>query len=109
MWVEVNEARAQLSVAVGGVQSAVAEQRPGRVETGPMSPGQPTITGAVVSRTVITWLEGAEAFPQASVATQVRVTVKLWGQGPGAVDTLRLTTGLGSQLSVAVTGAGDMG
>ena len=40
--------------------------------------------------------------PQSSVAVQVRVTLKLAGQFPGVVASLKLMLTVGSQASVAV-------
>ena len=40
--------------------------------------------------------------PQSSVAVQVRVTLKLAGQLPGVVASLKLIATVGSQASVAV-------
>ena len=51
--------------------------------------------------------EAETEFPQASVADHVRTTVKLFGQPPATVFSVKLTTKFWLQLSVAVTvGAG---
>jgi hypothetical protein len=61
------------SVALGLPSTTpLAEQTPASVLV-VTSAGQ-LIVGAVVSRTVMVWLTGAETLPQASVAVQVRVT-----------------------------------
>src|SRR5436189_38812 len=64
--------------------------------------GTPTSTGGMVSRTVINWLL-VEVLLQKSRATHVRVMRV--GQVP-LVAAVRVTAGLVSQLSVAVTMAG---
>jgi hypothetical protein len=58
------------------------------------------MTGAVVSITVIVWL-ALLVLLQASVAIQVRVSVKLPAHEPSARISLKLMAGLLSQLSVA--------
>jgi hypothetical protein len=64
------------------------------------SAGQ-VMTGGVLSCIVIVWIQ-VEAFPQLSVAFQVRVTTWLPGQLPKTSVSLKVITGAGSQLSVAV-------
>ena len=58
-------------------------------------------TGAVSSTTLMVWVK-LVAFPQASVAVQVRVMVFSWGQMPGVVF-VENTGVTAPQLSVAVT------
>ncbi len=91
---------AQLSVAVGGVHVATAEQRPGAAGR-LMFEGQGVRTGGVVSATVIVWTCDV-TFPQSSVAVHVRWIVKLLAQAPGRIVSEWLTDTLGSQRSVAV-------
>ena len=57
--------------------------------------------------TMTVWLQ-LELLPLQSVAVQVRVCVPVPGQAPGAKASVKVTTGLGSQTSVAV-GAGNTG
>jgi hypothetical protein len=73
----------QLSVAVAVPVAAGVE---GALQLMVMFAGQ-LITGAVISRTVITWLQDAE-FPQLSAAVQVRVITKLPAQLPAVVASL---------------------
>src|SRR6185436_8784488 len=61
----------------------------------------------VVSRTTTVWLHEA-LLPQSSVAVQVRVCVPVPEQVPGANESLNVTVGFASQLSVTV-GAGKTG
>ena len=63
------------------------------------------MTGGVLSFTVMICVAEAVLL-QASVADQVRKRVKLLGHVPGIVVWLKVTTGAGSQLSVAETIAG---
>src|SRR5687768_2175261 len=59
------------------------------------------ITGAVVSTTLMVWTQEL-LLPAQSVAVQVRVITEVLGQAPGAVLSVKVITGAGSQLSVAV-------
>src|SRR5439155_1403714 len=63
--------------------------------------GGQLITGAVVSTTLIVWLQEL-LLPAQSVAVQVRVMTLVLGQLPATVLSLCVITGAGSQLSVAV-------
>jgi phosphodiesterase/alkaline phosphatase D-like protein len=63
--------------------------------------GQFVNTGGVVSTTVMIWSHVAELL-QASVAVQVRVIVKLPGQLPDAVASLKVMRTLVPQKSIAV-------
>lgn len=56
--------------------------------------------GRVVSRTVMVWMAVA-VLPHASVALQVRVMMKAWGQGPGLIWSEDVMVGV-LQLSMAV-------
>src|SRR5687768_3680307 len=93
-------------MVTGLLQSSVAVAVPvllGSVEAEQsivVSAGQ-LITGGVVSVTLMVCTQ-LEELPQASVAVQVRVMVWLPGQLPGTVLSVKVTTGAGSQLSVAV-------
>jgi hypothetical protein len=82
----------QASVAVGGVKTGVAGH-----SMVVLAPGWP-ITGGVVSTTVIVWLHDTE-LPQSSVAVVVRVLLKVPGQEPGVVTSLKVMVRFGSQLS----------
>jgi hypothetical protein len=85
------------SVAVGGVNTGVAGQAIGDVcET-------QVIVGGVTSCTTMVPLQVA-VLPQSSVAVQVLVTLKLAGQVPGVVTSVKVTATLGSHASVAVGG-----
>ena len=59
------------------------------------------ITGAVISCTVIVWLQVLK-LPQTSVALQVRVITQLPAQVPAAITSEYEIAGAKSQLSVAV-------
>ncbi len=59
------------------------------------------MTGGVTSCTVMTWLQ-EEELPQLSVAVHVLVIVYLPGQLPGIVESVYVSVGIASQLSVAV-------
>jgi hypothetical protein len=61
------------------------------------------IVGGVISCDTIVALQVA-VFPQSSVAVHVLVTLKLPGQEPGVVTSLKVTVTLGSHASVAVGG-----
>ena len=63
--------------------------------------GGQVITGAVVSTTVMAWTHEL-LLPAQSVAVQVRVITMVLRQVPGAVLSVKVTIGAGSQLSVAV-------
>ena len=63
--------------------------------------GGHVIDGGLLSSTV-TVCKHVLLFPQASVASQVLVIVYSCGQAPAAVTSLEVTTGAGSQLSVAL-------
>ena len=65
------------------------------------SGGTPERVGAVVSRTVMTWVPVA-AFKQSSVAVQVRVRVKLPLQLPEVGCSEKVMVGAESQLSRAL-------
>src|SRR5690554_1330060 len=91
----------QISVAV---TSAVFGAGTSSTQSTVRSAGHPVITGAMLSDTVITWLAVA-VFPQLSVAVQVRVTNTSDGQSPVLVASVKPTSTLSSQLSVAVTTA----
>jgi hypothetical protein len=84
------------SVAVAVPKLGVAGQSIGR-----MNGGQVTI-GGVMSRIATVRLQEV-VFPQSSVAVQVRVTLTVPGQLPGVVTSLKVTTTLASQASLAVT------
>lgn len=84
----------QLSVTVGVTQLGVPEHS--MLD----APGNPLITGGVVSFTFMVWTPVA-VFPQASVAVQVRVNVYASGQEPAMVASTNVNVGV-EQLSVAV-------
>jgi len=84
----------QLSVAVGVVQEGVPEHS---IVDGP---GNPEITGGVVSSTLIV-CEAVAVLPQPSSAVQVRMMLYSFGQVPFVVTSAKLNTGV-PQLSVAV-------
>ena len=69
--------------------------------------GGQLIVGGVVSITSTVWLQEAE-LPLQSVAVQVRVTLYTPAQLPGVVASTKVTTGLGSQVSLAL-GSGNTG
>jgi Ni,Fe-hydrogenase III small subunit len=85
---------AQLSVAVGVAQDGVAEHS--MVE----GPGNPEITGGVVSSTLMVW-DAVAVFPQPSSAVQVRVMLYSFGHDPLVVTSAKVNVGT-PQLSVAV-------
>lgn len=89
----------QLSVAVGVVHDGVPEHS---IADGP---GNPEITGGVVSSTLITW-DAVAVFPQPSSAVQVRVIVYSFGHAPFVVTSANVKVGT-PQLSVAVGVAQD--
>src|SRR5436309_485649 len=66
-----------------------------------MAVGGQVMAGAIVSPTIMVWRQ-LLSLPQASVAVQVRVMTVVFGQLPGAVLSLWVMVGAGSQLSVAV-------
>ncbi len=66
-----------------------------------VGPGSAPITGGVLSSTFIVWA-AVLVFPHQSVAVHVRVTAYSWGQAPGVVTSLKVSTGEGSMRSVAV-------
>lgn len=70
--------------------------------------GQLVITGGVMSCKVIICIQ-LLAFPQLSVAVHVRVIRLLPAQPPGVITSTYVNTGVGSQLSVAVTVPVDAG
>src|SRR5207245_1759839 len=70
------------------------------VSSAPAAP----IVGAVVSTTVMVWLRVAEWLPLQSVASHVRVSVKVPGQVPGVVTSLTRFTVAPPQVSEAVGG-----
>src|SRR6266702_2614701 len=72
----------QVSEAVGGVKLGVFGHW--MVALAPAAP----IVGAVVSITVMVWCTWALWFPLQSVASQVRVSVKIPAQVPGVVTSL---------------------
>src|SRR5437879_10784243 len=72
----------QVSEAVGGVKLGVAGHW--MVALAPAAP----IVGAAVSTTAMAWLRVTEWLPLQSVASQVRVSVKVPGQVPGVVTSL---------------------
>ena len=84
----------QLSVAVGVTHEGVPEHS--AVE----GPGNPLMTGGVVSSTLITW-DAVAVLPQSSVAVQVRVIVYASGHDPAIVASTKVNAGV-AQLSVAV-------
>src|SRR5439155_1055809 len=88
------------SVAVGVAKDGVAGHW---IVVGP---GTVEITGAVVSTTLMVWLD-VELLPQWSVAVQVRVTLLACGHEPGVVTSAKVSVGLGSHASVAVGVAND--
>src|SRR5438045_2188806 len=57
--------------------------------------------GGMMSRTAMVRVQ-VVVLPQSSVAVQVRVKLNVPGQLPGVVTSLKVTTTLGSQASVAV-------
>ena len=91
---KVNVETPQLSVAVGVVHDGVPEHS---ILDGP---GNPDITGGVVSSTLMVW-DAVAVFPQPSSAVQVRVTLKSPGQAPFIVTSAKFKVGT-PQLSVAV-------
>src|SRR6266704_902463 len=88
----------QVSEAVGGVKLGVAGHS--MVALAPADP----IVGAVVSITVMVWCTWALWLPLQSVASQVRVSVKIPGQVPGVVTSLTRFTVAPPQVSEAVGG-----
>src|SRR5207253_5365810 len=62
------------------------------------------MAGGVVSTTVMVWLRVTEWLPLQSVASQVRVSVKVPGQVPGVVTSLIRFTVAPPQVSEAVGG-----
>jgi len=84
----------QLSVAVGVVHDGVPEHS---IVVGP---GNPEITGGVVSSTLIVWLAVA-VFPHPSFAVHVRVILYSLGHDPGIVISKNVRVGV-PQLSVTV-------
>ena len=92
----------QASVTVGGVNTAWY----GHSLITNITKGQ-LITGGVISRTTMVWLQLAE-FPQASLAVHVLVILYVPGQRPGVVTSTNVTAGFGSQASVT-TGGGNTG
>src|SRR6266702_166433 len=68
-----------------------------------LAPAAP-IVGAVVSITVMVWCTSALWLPLQSVASQVRVSVKVPGQVPGVVTSLTRFTVAPPQVSEAVGG-----
>jgi len=91
---KVNVGVPQLSVAVGVVQEGVPEHS---ILDGP---GNPEMTGGVVSSTLMVW-DAVAVFPQPSSAVQVRVTLKSPGHAPFVVTSAKFKVGT-PQLSVAV-------
>ena len=89
----------QLSVAVGVVHDGVPEHS---IAEGP---GNPEITGGVVSSTLMT-CDAVAVLPHPSSAVQVRVTVYSLGQAPLVVTSAKVNVGT-EQLSVAVGVAHD--
>ena len=104
---QVPGAVASMKVTTGaGSQLSVAVAMP--VAAGALEASHSTvaaigtvITGSVVSTTLMVCAPEIE-LPHASVAVHVRVIVDSCGQAPGAVASMKVTTGAGSQLSVAV-------
>src|SRR5438270_8644707 len=88
----------QVSEAVGGVKLGVFGHW--RVALAPAAP----IVGAVVSTTVMVWCTWPLWLPLQSVASQVRVWVKVPGQVPGVVTSLTRFTVAPPQVSEAVGG-----
>jgi hypothetical protein len=80
MWLADDDAMAQLSVAVGGVQVTDAPEGP--VALVVIFAGHPVITGASLSRTV-TSKEHVAALPAVSVKVYVTVVVPTGNVGPG--------------------------
>jgi len=91
---KVNVGTPQLSVAVGVVQEGVPEHS---IVDGP---GNPEITGGVVSSTLIV-CEAVAVLPHPSFAVQVRVMLYSFGQVPFVVTSAKVKVGT-AQLSVAV-------
>jgi hypothetical protein len=85
----------QLSVAVGVIHCGVAEHSIVVAE------GSAEISGGVVSSTLMIW-EAEAMLPQASVATQVRVSLYCPAQFPGVVVIVEVSVTVPRQLSVAV-------
>ena len=90
-------APAQASMSTGG-KGAMAKTGQATVEAPLAGRG-----GGVTSCTVMERAQEA-VLPQPSVAVQVRVRVKVPGQLPGTVTSLKVTLGPAVQLSVAVGG-----
>src|SRR6266567_1358867 len=88
----------QVSEAVGGVKLGVFGHW--MVALAPADP----IVGAVVSFTVMVWCTWALWLPLQSVASQVRVSVKVPGQVPGVVTSLTRLTGGPQEGSESVGG-----
>jgi len=84
----------QLSVAVGVVHAGIPEH------SMVVMPGNPEITGGIVSSTFII-CDAVAVFPQSSVAVQVRVMLYEPAQESVIVTSAKVNTGT-SQLSVAV-------
>src|SRR2546427_5889156 len=102
-------AMAQLSVALGVANKAMAVHWPASVGT-VISCGQPASSGGVVSVTVTVWLQRAVK-PQSLVACQVRVAAKPLPQRPGEfVTVLRavMTTFAQPSLAVAVSNSHEV-
>jgi hypothetical protein len=89
------------SLTVGGGNIGKAGQAMGETGAGQV------MLGGLLSSTHTVWLHVAE-LPEASVAVQVRVTQYSCGQAPAVVMSLKVTTGLGSQVSLTI-GAGKTG
>src|SRR5438876_554579 len=88
----------QVSEAVGGVKLGVFGHW--MVALAPAAP----IVGAVVSTTVMVWCTWPLWLPLQSVASQVRVSLKVRGQVPGVVTSLTRFTVAPPQVSEAVGG-----
>ena len=91
----------QASLAVGSVKDGVAVHS--IVASAPALP----IVGACVSLTVITCVLVADVLPQASIASQVLVLVKLFAQVPAAVTSLNNLTVEVPHASLAVGAVND--
>src|SRR5205809_675040 len=70
------------------------------------APAAPMV-GGVVSITLIVWLTVPEWLPQASVASQILVSVKTPGHVPGVVTSLTRLTVAPPQVSLAVGGVNE--
>jgi hypothetical protein len=88
----------QVSVAVGGVNTGNAGQLTGVVCV------TQVIVGGVISCTTIVRLH-VDVFEHISVAVQVLVTLYVFGQEPGVLESEKVMETLPAQLSVAVGGA----